>query len=160
MKGNWEEEGKCPRVSPLTLTRVTKGPKGKRQKEVMVVDVEIEQETNEENDRREIEEVPDNTFPKAKEEEPFRVSATHPSFLEVQEQLPTEAEGSRSREGNIEIMEMLRAIKREMEKRELKWERQQQIKEEFMEAASRRKEQIWEENWRIREEEHKEELKK
>ena len=29
-----------------------------------------------------------------------------------------------------------------------------------MEAAAKRKEQIWEENWRIREEEHKEELKK
>ena len=29
-----------------------------------------------------------------------------------------------------------------------------------MEAATRRNEQIWEENWRIREEEHKEELKK
>ena len=29
-----------------------------------------------------------------------------------------------------------------------------------MEATARRKEQIWEENWRIREEEHKEELKK
>ena len=57
-------------------------------------------------------------------------------------------------------MEMLRAMKREMEERELKWERQQQIKEEFIEAAARRKEQIWEENWRIREEEHKEELKK
>ena len=49
-------------------------------------------------------------------------------------------------------MEMLRAMKREMEERELKWERRQQIKEEFMEAAARRKEQIWEENWRIREE--------
>ena len=29
-----------------------------------------------------------------------------------------------------------------------------------MEAVARRKEQIWEESWRIREEEHKEELKK
>ena len=29
-----------------------------------------------------------------------------------------------------------------------------------MDATARRKEQIWEENWRIREEEHKEELKK
>ena len=48
----------------------------------------------------------------------------------------------------------------EMEKREMKWERQQHIKEEFMEAAARRKGQIWEENWRIREKEHKEELKK
>ena len=27
VKGNWEEEEKCPRVSPLTLTGVTRGPK-------------------------------------------------------------------------------------------------------------------------------------
>ena len=67
--------------------------------------------------------MPDNTFPEAEEEEPFRVSPTHPSFPKVQEQLPTQAEGSRSREGNTEIMEMLRAMKREMEERELKWER-------------------------------------
>ena len=125
VKGNWEEEEKCPRVSPLTLTGVTKGPKGKRQKEVVVVDAETEQETNAENDRREIEEVLDNIFPEAEEEEPFRVSPTHPSFQEVQEQVPAQAEGSRSREGNTEIMEMLRAMKREMEERELKWERQQ-----------------------------------
>ena len=57
-------------------------------------------------------------------------------------------------------MEMLRAMKREMEETELKWERQQQIREEFIEAAARRKERMWEESWRIREEEHKEELKK
>ena len=100
VKGNWEEEEKCPRVSPLTLTGVTKGPKGKRKKEVMVVDAETEQETNAENDRREIEEAPDSIFPEAEEEEPFRVSPTLPSFQEVQEQMPSQAEGSRSREGN------------------------------------------------------------
>ena len=127
---------------------------------MMVVDAETEQETNAENDRREIEEVPDSIYPETEEEEPFRVSPTHPSFPEVQEQVPAQEEGSRSREGNTVIMEMLRAMKREMEERELKWERQQQIKEEFMEAAARRNEPIWEENWRIREEEHKEELKK
>ena len=160
VKGNWEEEEKCPRGSPLTVTRVTKGPKGKRQKDVIVVDAEIEQETNAENDRREIEEVLDIFFSEAEEEEPLRVSPTYPSFPEVQEQEPTQGEGSRSRQGNTEIMEMLREMKREMEEREVKWKRQQQIKEEFMEAAARRKEKIWEENWRIREEEHKEELKK
>ena len=62
---------------------MTKGPKGKRQKEVMVVDAETEQETNAENDRREIEEVPDSIFPEEKEEEPLRVSPTYPSFQEV-----------------------------------------------------------------------------
>ena len=82
-----------------------------------VVDAEKEQEKNEENDRREIEEVPDSIFPEAEEEEPFRVSPTHPSFLKVQKQLPARAEGSRRREGNTEIMEMLKAMKREMEER-------------------------------------------
>ena len=159
VKGNWEEKERYPRVSPLTLTGVTRGRKGKKQKEVMVVDAETEQETNAENDRREMEEVPDSVLPEA-EEEPLRVSPTYPLFPEVQEQVPAQAEGSRSREENTEIMEMLRAMKREMEERELKWERQQLIKEEFIEAAARRKEQIWEENWRIKEEEHKEELKR
>ena len=100
-----------------------------------------------------MEEVPDSVLPEA-EEEPLRVSPTYPVFPEVQEQVPAQAEGSRNREGNSEIMEMLRAMKREMEERELKWEKQQRIKEEFMEATARRREQIWEENWRIREKEH------
>ena len=67
---------------------------------MMEVDAETKQETNEENDIREIEEVPDSIFPEAEEKEPFRVSPTHPSFPEVQEQLPTRVERSRSREGN------------------------------------------------------------
>ena len=84
MKGNWEEEERCPRVSPLTLTGVTRGPKGKRQKEVMVLDAETEQETNAETDRREMEEVPDSILPEA-EEESLGVSLTYPLFPEVQE---------------------------------------------------------------------------
>ena len=96
---------------------MTKGPKGKRQKEVMVVDAKTEQETNAENERREIEEVPDSILSEAKEEEPLRVSPTYPSFPEVREQVPAQAEGSRSKEGNTEIMEILREMKREMEER-------------------------------------------
>ena len=106
-----------------------------------------------------MEEVPDSVLPEV-EEEPLMTSPTYPLFPEVQEQVPVQAEASRSREGNTKIMEMLREMKKEMEERELKWERQQHIKEEFMEVTTRRKEQIWEENWRIRGEEHKEELKK
>ena len=40
VKGNWEEEERCPRVPPLTRTGVTRGPKGKKQKEVMVLEEE------------------------------------------------------------------------------------------------------------------------
>ena len=125
----------------------------------MVLDTETGQEIETETDRREMEEVPDSVLPEA-EEEPLKTNQTYPLFPEVQEQVLVQAEASRSREGNDEIMEMLKTMKKEMEVRELKWERQQRIKEEFMEAIARRKEQIWEENWRIREEEHKEELKK
>ena len=159
LKGNWEEEERCPRVSPLILMGVTRGPKGRKKKEVTVLDAETRQEIDTETDRIEMKEVPDSVLPEA-EEEPLRISPTYPLFLEVQEQVPAQAEASGSREGNTEIMEMLKAMKKEMEERELKWERQQRIKEEFMEATARRKEKIWEENLRIKEEEHNEELKK
>ena len=116
VKGMWEE--KCPRVSPLTLTGVTRGPKGKRQKEIMEVDAEAETVPVEENEGREMEEVPENIHPAVAEEAHFRMSPVSHSYPEVQEQLPLQAEGSRNREDNIEIMEMLRSMKREMEERE------------------------------------------
>ena len=143
MKGNWEEEERCPRVSPLTLTGVTRGPKGRNQKEVTVLDAETGQMIDAETDRREMEEVPYSILLET-EEEPLRTSQTYPLFLEVQEQVPVQAEASGSKEGNYEIIEMLRAMKKEMEERELKWERKQHIKEEFMEATAIRKEKIWE----------------
>ena len=121
VKGNWEEEEKCPRVPPLTLTGVTRGPKGKKQKEVMVLDEEKGQEIDTEIDRREVEDMPDNILPEA-EEEPLRISLTYSLSLEVQEQVPVQAKTSRSIEGNAEIMEMLKTMKKEMEERELKWE--------------------------------------
>ena len=114
----WEEEEKCPRVSPLTLTRVTKGPKGKRQKEIMEVDAEAETTPAEENERREMEAIPEDIHPAMVEEAHFRMSPLSHSYPEVQEHLPSQAEGSRSREDNIEIMEMLRSMKTEMEERE------------------------------------------
>ena len=90
MKGNWEEEERCPRVSPLTLTRVTRGPKGRKQKEMTMLDAETWQEIDVETDRREMEEVPDSVLPEV-EEEPLRISLTYPLFPEVQERVPVQA---------------------------------------------------------------------
>ena len=67
MKGNWEEEERCPRVPLLTLTGVTRGPKGKKQKEVMVLEEEKEQEIDTEADRREVEMMPDSILPEVEE---------------------------------------------------------------------------------------------
>ena len=54
------------------------------------------------------------------------------------------AESSKINEGTAEITEMLISMKKEMEDREKKWERQQQIREEFLEADFKSKEQQWE----------------
>ena len=54
------------------------------------------------------------------EEAHFRMSPFSNSYPEVQEHLLVQAEGSRSKEDSIEIMEMLRSMKREMEEREQK----------------------------------------
>ena len=160
VKGMWEEEEKCPRVSPLTLTGVTRGPKGKRQKEIMEVDAEAETVLAEENETREMEAIPEDIHPAVAEEAHFRMSPLSHSYLEVQEHLPSQAEGSRSRGDSIEIMEMLRSMKREMEEREQKWERHQKIREDFLEAVARKKLQMWEQNWKLREEEWKKELQR
>ena len=82
VKGNWEEEVRCPRVSPLTLTGVTRGPKGRKRKEVTVLDAETGQEIDAETDIREMEEVPDNILPEI-EEEPLRTCQTYPLFPKV-----------------------------------------------------------------------------
>ena len=118
VKGMWEEEEKCPRVSPLTLTGVTRGPKGKKQKEIMEVDATEETTPAEENETREMEAIPEDIYPAVAEEAHFRMSPFSHSYPKVQEHFPSQAEGSRSREDNIEIMEMLRSMKREMEERE------------------------------------------
>ena len=150
VKGMWEEEEKCPRVYPLTLTGVTRGPKGKKQKEIMEVNAEVETVPAEENETREMEAILEDIHPVVAEEARLRMSLLSHSYHEVQDHLPSQAEGSRSREDNIEIMEMLRSMKREMEEREQKWERQQQIREDVLEVAARKKEQMWEKNWKLK----------
>ena len=126
----------------------------------MEVDAEAKTVPSEENETREMEEIPEDIRPAVAEEAHFRMDPLSHSYHEVQEQLPLQAEGSRSREDNIEIMEMLRSMKREIEEREQKWERRQQIIEDFLEAAARKKEQMWEQNWKFREEEWKEKLQR
>ena len=43
-------------------------------------------------------------------------------------------------------MEMLKSMNKDMEEREKKWEKRQQIRKEFQEAEFRRKEKMWEQN--------------
>ena len=51
VRGSWDEEETYPKVSPLTHTRVTKGPRNKKQQRM----VEVEAKHVEDNDHREME---------------------------------------------------------------------------------------------------------
>ena len=55
VRGSWDEEETCPKVSPLTLTGVTKGPRNKKQQRM----VEVEAELVVDNDHREMEDIPE-----------------------------------------------------------------------------------------------------
>ena len=50
VKGTWEEEEECPKVSPLTLTGVSKGPRNQKKKRVIV---EADSRDEDENARQE-----------------------------------------------------------------------------------------------------------
>ena len=70
------------------------------------------------------------------------------SYPDMTENFPEQVESSRRGEGNTEIMEMLRTMKRDMEERKQSWEKQQQFGEEFLEAKFKRKEQLLEQTLR------------
>ena len=113
VRGSWDEEETCPKVSPLTLTRVTKGPRNKRQKGM----VEVEAEPVEENGNREIETILKRIPPAEEEEMHFKMSPLSHSYPDMIENFPEQVESSRRGDGNNEIMEMLRSIKKDMEEK-------------------------------------------
>ena len=94
---------------------MTRGPKGKRHKGIVEVDAEAETVPAEENETREIRAIPEDIHPAVAEEAHFRMSPLSHSYPEVQEHLPEQVEGSRRREENAKIIEMLRSMKKDME---------------------------------------------
>ena len=114
----------------------------------------MEAKPTKENDNMEIENFLEKAPPVEDEEEmQCRMSPLSHSYPDMRENFQDAAESSRRNEGTVEIMEMLISMKKEMEDREKKWERQQQIREEFLEADFKRKEQEWELNLKHKEEE-------
>ena len=138
VRGSWDEEETCPKVSPLTLTRVIKGPRNKKQQRM----VEEEAEHAEDNDHKEMEAIPEQNPPADEEEVHIRMSPLSYSYLDLIENFDEQVESSRRGEGNTKIIEILKTMKKDMEEREKKWEKQQQFREELLEAKFRRKEQL------------------
>ena len=95
-----------------------------------MVEVEAEVEPVEENGNKEMETNPEQIPPTEEEEMHFRMSPLSHSYPDMTENFPEQTKSPRRGEGNIEIMEMLRTMKKDMEEREQRWEKQQQFKEE------------------------------
>ena len=173
VKGTWEEEEECPKVSPLTLTGVSKGPKNQKKKGVII---EAESREENENVRQEEEtllvadqeeEDPEthpkgNTFMFAEDREqedrsPINFSTPLASSPPIRNRDFREpGESSKGAQGKDQIMEMLSSIEKRMEEREREWSIQQKFREEVYEAELKRRDQQWEEEMNRREEQMKE----
>ena len=173
VKGTWEEEEECPKVSLLTLTGVSKGPRNQKKKGII-----IEADSREENENArqkedtllvadQEEEDPEahpeeNTFMFAEDREqdngsPINLSTPLASSPPIRNRDFREpGESSRGAQGNNKIMEMLSSIQKRMEEREREWNLQQKFREEVYESELKRKYQQWEEEMNRREEKMKE----
>ena len=123
VKGIWAEEETCPKVSPLTLTEVIKGPKSKKRKEMEILEL-AEEPQEEEDEPVGMEQIPKWGQLPLEDEMQNRRSPVNNSPSDVREFFSEPAECSRSNEGNAEMMNMLVSIKKEMEEREKMWEQQ------------------------------------
>ena len=168
VKGTWEEEEECPKVSPLTLTGVSKGLRNQKKKGII-----IEAYSREENENARQKEdtllvadqeahLEENTFMFTEDREqddgsPKNFSTPLASSPPIRNRDFREpGESSRGAQGNEQIMEMLSSIQKRMEEREREWNLQQNFREEVYEAKLKRKDQQWEEEMNIREERIKE----
>ena len=117
----WGTEETYPRVSPMTLIGITKGPKSRKRKEMEIVEVAKEPE-EEENEQLGMEQIPDEgQLPVEEEMQSSRSLLIH-LLPKVRQTFFEPVECSTSNQGNIKIMEMLVSIKKEMEERDKRWE--------------------------------------
>ena len=177
VKGTWEEEEECPKVSPLTLTGVSKGPRNQKKKGVIVEADSRDEDENarqeedtllvEDQEEHDPEAQPEgNTFMFTEDREqevrsPIDFSTPLASSPPIRNRDFREpGESSRGAQENNQIMEMLNSIQENMEERERKWSLQQKFIEEVYEAELKRRDQQWEEELNRREEEYEAELKR
>ena len=148
VKGIWEEEEECPKVSPLTLTGVSKGPRNQKKKGIIVEAGSRDEDENarqeedtllvEDQEEQDPEAQPEgNTcmFTDNREQEvrsPLDFStplASSPPIRNMDFREP--GESSRGAQENSQIMEMLISIQKSMEEREKKWNLQQKFREVY-----------------------------
>ena len=165
VKGDWGTEEEVPLASPLLLTGVTKGPRNQKKKGVLIktggeAPTAGQEKENSENP------MGANTFTRADNEEqdegsPMDFSFPLASSPPMQGRTFREqGESSRGTQGNNEIIEMLLSMQRKMEERELRWNVQQQFRDNTYEVELKRRDQQLEDELQQREEKFETELRK
>ena len=164
VQGDWKEKDKCPRTSPLTLIGITKGPKNRERGRV------VEAVREEEEEQREIQQPPqESEAPKL----PQRQRSLSPILTfspEVRQVHQEHAESSESLGNNAAVLEMLNAMRKEMQERDNRLKIQLQLRDEYMDAKLKRRDQNleetlkqrdeeWKSRWELREQELSAELK-
>ena len=135
VKGIWAKKETCPKVSPLTLTRVIKGPKNRKKKKMEIMEV-AEEPQEEEDEPVGMEQIPVGGQLPSEDEMQNRMCPMIHSPPDVRKTFSELEECSRSKEENAEIMNMLVPIKKEMEEREKRWEHQHKLEKNFWKLNS------------------------
>ena len=100
VQGIWAEEETCPKVSLLTLTGVTKGPKNRKRKEMEMVEA-AEEPDEKEHEQLGMEQILGEGQLPIEEEMQSRISPLIHSPLEVRHNFFEPAEFSSRNQGNI-----------------------------------------------------------
>ena len=153
MGGGWGKEETCPKVSPLTLTGITKWPNNKGK------DKEVEAE-KEEGDNRDIEQVQFESLAQEYQERQRSLSPIMIVSLELREIHQEPTESSEHQSNNVEVMEMLRVMRQEKHERDRQLKIQLQLRDEYMDAELRIRDQNLEDALKQRDEEWKSKLEK
>ena len=132
VEGDWKEEETCPKTSPLTLTGIIKGPKNKGK-------AKIAEPGREKGDNIEINQI---QFENATQEHQQRQKSLSPILtlspdLRQTHQEPSESSAHHS--NTTELMEMLKAMRQEMQEGDKQLKIQLQLWDEYMDTKLRRR---------------------
>ena len=148
VQGDWEEEENCPKTLPLTLAGITKEPKNRnRGRKVEAI--------REEEEPLEIQQ------PQPKGEAPelpqwLRSVSPILTFSPKVRQVHLEqVKSSKPLNSNVAVLDLMKAMKQELEERDNQLKLQLQLRDEYMEAELKRRDQYLEKALKQRDEEWK-----
>ena len=161
VEGTWEEEEKCPRTSPLTLTGITRPPLGKEKGKAKKLEKgktkEIEEGDGERGEEN-IEQAIMVSSMKGREERQRSLSPVWNLSLEERDYHHEQAESSRQQSNNQEILGMLKRMEEGMKERENQLRQELKERDIFLDRELRKRDQFFDEMIRQRDLEWRKEL--